>query len=86
MTKKLLVSFGLYSIIAGCCAMSCSHLKKGDATASNMRLFWASEGFEFEAATNGAVKIKLQKSNPDAESLKAVAQGAAQGVAQGMKP
>lgn len=65
--------------------MSCSHLKRGDASAANFRLFWVSEGFEFEAQTNGATHIRLQRSNPDAESLKAIAEGVAKGAVQGAK-
>lgn len=63
--------------------MSCSQLRKGDASANNFRIFQSTEGFAFDAGSN-SMSIRLQKSNPDVESLKAVAEGAAAGAVKGV--
>ena len=75
----------LLAVLFVATGMSCSHLKRGDTSASNFRMFWVTEGFEFESATN-RTSIRLQRSNPDAESLKAVAEGAAKGAVKGVAP
>ena len=74
---SILIAALLVGVMPGC---SFSRIERGDFHAWNSRLLWQSEGFEFETRTNGTTRIRLQKSNPDAESLKAVAEGAARGA------
>ena len=81
--KNTLLILTLAAIVATGC--SYSRLTHGDARATNIRLFWTTEGFKFTAQTNGAVTIELQHANADAETLKAVAAGVAAGVVQGVK-
>lgn len=69
-------------LLSGC---SYTHLRRGEASAVNLRCLWQTEGFEFTSGTNGLTTIRIQKSNPDAESLKAIAEGAAKGAVQGAK-
>lgn len=76
---RLLSSFLLAALVLIGTGMSCSHLKKGEASASNFRLFWVTEGFEFEATTN-STRIKLQKSNTDNDAIRAAAEGGASGA------
>lgn len=68
--------------------MSCSKLNP-DGSAFNLRLMQSTEGFTLnrtKVETNETVSITLQKSNPSAEAMKAVAEGAAAGVVKGFKP
>ncbi|HTD65027.1 MAG TPA: hypothetical protein VK846_00655 [Candidatus Limnocylindria bacterium] len=69
-------------LFTGC---SFSAVKRGEARAVNARLFWNTEGFELDVETNGTARVRIAKSNPDAESLKAVAAGAAEGAVKGAK-
>lgn len=75
---------GAVSLVAlsGC---SFSRIQRGDAIATNLRCFWHTEGFEFIAGTNGTTTIRIVRTSPDAESLKAIAEGAAKGAVQGAK-
>jgi len=57
----------------------------GTTKAGNSRWFWSTESYEVEYGTNG-FKAKATKSNPDAQSLEAVARGTAQGITSGMNP
>lgn len=72
------------------CAMICAgcnvtRIQKGETKAFNARLFWSTEGFDLNTSSNGT-HVSIQKSNPDAESLKAVAEGAAKGAVKGVAP
>jgi hypothetical protein len=74
-------------ILCGC-SYSRVPLSNG-STAVNFRLFMQTEGFAFDnqiVGSNSATHIELKRSNPDAEALKAVAEGAAQGTVKGFKP
>jgi len=83
-TMLTLIMAVLLIVTSGGC--SYSTITHGTANATNIRWFWDTTGFEFDAkTTNGNVKIKLQKSNPDAESLKALAEGVAKGAVEGAK-
>ncbi len=68
--------------------MSCSNLKP-DGGASNFRFFQNTEGFKFSQTTMGTNKqttISLERSNPDAQALEAVARGTAEGVSKAFVP
>lgn len=45
-------------------------------SAFNSRFIWATEGFEATYNTNGTATIKIQKSNPDAQTAAAVTEAA----------
>jgi len=68
--------------LTGC---SFSAMQRGEVKAVNSRWFWSTEGFELDVETNGTARLRLQKSNPDAESIGAAAKGAAEGTARGLK-
>ena len=82
MKKHIALVLTLAAIATGC---SYSRLTHGDACATNIRLFWTTEGFKFTAQTNGAVTIELQHANADTETLKAIAEGVAAGAVKGAK-
>jgi hypothetical protein len=67
----------LLALVSGC---STSYIAKGDLKAYNSRFIWSTEGFEAEFATNGTGKVKIHKSNPDAQTAGAVAEGVARGL------
>lgn len=67
--------------LTGC---NVTRIQKGETKAFNARLFWSTEGFDLNTSSNGT-HVSIQKSNPDAESLKAVAAGAAEGAVKGAK-
>lgn len=54
-------------------------------SAWNSRLIWSTEGFEAIYNTNG-VTVKLQKSNTDAQTAGAVAEGVARGLTKAVAP
>lgn len=68
----------LVAMVSGC---STSYITKGDLKAYNSRFIWSTEGFEAEFATNGTGRVKIQKSNPDAQTAGSVAEGVARGLA-----
>lgn len=68
----------LAALLSGC---STSYITKGDLKAFNSRAFWSTEGFKAEFTTNGAGRVEIQKSNPDAQTAGAVAEGVARGLA-----
>lgn len=72
-------------LLCGCNTSEIEKKSDGSIRAINSRWFWSTESYEVEYSTNG-FKAKATKSNPDAESLKAVAEGAAQGAVKGAKP
>ncbi len=82
--RSTLFAFALSAslLFTGC---SFSAVKRGDTRALNSRWFWNTEGFELDMETNGTARVRIAKSNPDAESLKAVAAGAAEGAVKGVK-
>lgn len=71
--------------LIGCNTTVVEKKPDGSLRGANSRWFWSSESYEWSYSSNGVFNAKATKSNPDAESLKAVAQGAAQGAAQGLK-
>jgi hypothetical protein len=81
--KLLLLSL---LVICGCNTTYVEKHPDGTTKAGNSRWFWSTESYDIQYNTNGTFRAQATKSNPDAESLKAVAQGAAQGAAQGLKP
>lgn len=72
-------------LLCGCNTSEIEKKSDGSIRAINSRWFWSTESYEVEYSTNG-FKAKATKSNPDAESLKAVADGAAHGAASGLNP
>lgn len=55
---------------------------------SSHRAFWASEGIKASTKDKAGFEFSLevQKSNPDAQAIGAVAKGVAEGIAAGAKP
>jgi hypothetical protein len=88
--SKLLfaILLGLAMVCAGC---STSHVKVESPdgrkmSGFNSRWFWNTEGFSLHSTATNSFSLEIQKSNPDAESLKAVAEGAAKGAVKGVAP
>jgi len=70
--------------VSGCSMSSYAH---GDIKITQRRFLWDTTGFEV-SQTKGVdgsmtTTLKLQKSNPNAEAVKAVAEGITQGLVQG---
>jgi hypothetical protein len=71
------------------CSTSRVVVKRSDGSEMrgfNSRWFWNTEGFALHSTATNAFSLEIQKSNPDAESLKAVAEGAAKGAVKGAVP
>lgn len=86
--KTFLVSLACLAL-CGCANVSGTRAPDGTLTIKTSRFLWSSEGIAFglTSQTNGTLTTTLavQKSSPDSASLEAIARGAAQGVAQGIK-
>ena len=74
----------MIGVSAGCSTSSYVH---GDIKITQRRFLWDTTGFEVSQTktADGSVttNLKLQKSNPNAEAVKAVAEGITQGLVQG---
>lgn len=90
MKLKLLIGLVVIVTMAGCSSTRGRRTTKDGSvlTVSNHRFFWASEGVDFTVRdTNGfSASLSIQKSNPDAQAIGAVAEGVAKGLAAGVKP
>jgi len=51
---------------------------------ANSRFLWKTEGYKATPTTNGYYSIDCKGSGTDADSIKAAAQGAAEGTARGL--
>jgi hypothetical protein len=49
-------------------------------SAFNSRFIWSTEGFSLTYNTNGSATVTIQRSNPDAETMGKIAEGAARGA------
>ena len=84
--KKL--SLFILLVITGCSVTTGERKPDGTLAVHNYRLLWASEGINFTtASSNGfTATLSVQKSNPDAQSIGAVAEGITKGLAASVKP
>jgi heat shock protein HslJ len=77
--KKLLALASLALALTSCVSVSGTRNADGSITIASHRLFWASEGIDFQTtvATNGvlAASLKVAKSSTDATSIGAVFTG-----------
>ena len=77
-------------LLAGCVQVSGHRSPDGALTISTHRLLWSSEGITFttSSAADGkfVTTLTVQKSNPDAQAIGAVAEGVAKGLAASVKP
>lgn len=74
----------LSTVLCGCNTSTIEKKSDGSIRAVNSRWFWSSEGYDVEYSTNG-FRARAAKSNPDAESIKAVAEGTAKGLGDALK-
>lgn len=73
-------------LLPGCAMVSGKRQPDGTLTVTSWRLFWKSERIEFATSgTNWSVSLRVGSSITDAQSVKAVAEGAAQGAVKGVK-
>lgn len=90
MKIKLLIGLVAIAALTGCSVTKGIRVAKDGSTlaVTNRRLLWNSEGVDFTVKdTNGfAVSLSIQKSNPDAQAIGAVAEGVAKGLAKGAMP
>lgn len=87
----LLLGLGLAGLLASGCSSTSGVrvLPDGSKLAiSNLRLLWASEGIKATTKDLQGFEFSLEvnKSNPDAQALGAVAEGVAKGIATAAKP
>ena len=81
--KTILYPLSAILLIATGC--STSYLTKGDLRAYNSRFIWSTEGFEAEFNTNGTGRVKIQKSNPDAQTAGAITEAAVSAAVKSAK-
>lgn len=82
---KILILAAIALVITGCNTTVVERKSDGSIKGANSRWFWSSESYEWQYTSNGVFSAKATKSNPDAESIKAVAEGVAKGAVQGLK-
>lgn len=87
---KLLLLLPLALVLAGCSTVSGERqLPDGSILkVRTHRFLWSSEGIEATTKDQQGFEFTLRvlKSNPNVEAMKAIAEGAAQGAAKGVKP
>lgn len=81
-TLLILSLAGLATLASGC--SSSSFKTPGGGEYSNHSFLWRREAVEVHIGTNGEVVVKSLGSGADADALKAVASGVAEGTVQGL--
>lgn len=85
--KRTIALAAVALVLNGCAFIEGTRYVDGTMTVRSSRLLWASEGIDFGVTdTNGfTTHLKVERSNPDAQAIGAVAEGAARGAVQGAK-
>lgn len=89
--KKLIPLVALSALVLCGCSSTSGERQMTDGSVlkvANSRFLWASQGVEMSTKDKDGFEftLKLQKSNPDIDAIKAVAEGVAAGAVRGAKP